>query len=262
MIVGLVGIAQPRRRFDQRLQDRLEIEGRAADDLEHVGGGGLLLQRFGQIFGALAQLVEQPRVLDGDHRLGGEILHQLDLLVGEGPDFLPVNDDRADQLVLLEHRHESADSRTAELDRANFSVAGRQVNAAWSADDCSVAWHASRGPRRWYRPPGAVYAAICRSPSADGEADISTVAVTQQSPPNLRVADAAPHFRASRRTPARSSPGELADDAQYLRGRRLLLQRFGEIVGALAQFVEQPRVLDRDDGLGGEVLSPARSACR
>ena len=28
------------------------------------------------------------------------------------------------------------------------------------------------------------------------------------------------------------------------------------------QFVQQPRVLDGDDGLGGEVLSPARSACR
>ena len=28
-----------------------------------------------------AQLVEQPRVLDGDDGLGGEVLHQLDLLV-------------------------------------------------------------------------------------------------------------------------------------------------------------------------------------
>ena len=35
-----------------------------------------------------------------------------------------------------------------------------------------------------------------------------------------------------------------------------------EIVGALAQLVEQPRVLDGDHGLRGEVLSPARSACR
>ena len=30
-----------------------------------------------------AQLVEQPRVLDGDDCLGGEILYQLDLLVRE-----------------------------------------------------------------------------------------------------------------------------------------------------------------------------------
>ena len=32
--------------------------------------------------------VEQPRVLDGDDSLGGEVLHQLDLLVGERADLL------------------------------------------------------------------------------------------------------------------------------------------------------------------------------
>ena len=47
--------------------------------------------------------------------------------------------------------------------------------------------------------------------------------------------------------------GRLADDAQHFRGRRLLLQRFAQIVGAPPQLVEQPRVLDGDDGLGGEV---------
>ena len=35
-----------------------------------------------------AQLVEQPRVLDSDDGLSGEVLHQLNLLVGEGADFL------------------------------------------------------------------------------------------------------------------------------------------------------------------------------
>ena len=52
-----------------------------------------------------------------------------------------------------------------------------------------------------------------------------------------------------------SSPGELTDDAQHLRCCRLLLQRFGEIISALPQFVQQPCVLDGDDGLGGEVLN-------
>ena len=51
-------------------------------------GRGLLLQRFGEIVGALAQLVEQARVLDGDDGLRGEVLHQLDLLVGEGAHLL------------------------------------------------------------------------------------------------------------------------------------------------------------------------------
>ena len=36
--------AKPRRQFGQRIEHRLQIERRAADDLEHVGGGGLLLQ--------------------------------------------------------------------------------------------------------------------------------------------------------------------------------------------------------------------------
>ena len=52
-----------------------------------------------------AQLIEQPRVLDGDDGLRGEVLNQLDLLVGEWPHFLAVDDDCADQLIILEHRH-------------------------------------------------------------------------------------------------------------------------------------------------------------
>ena len=51
-----------------------------------------------------AQFVEQPRVLDGDDGLGGKVLNQLDLLIGEGPDLLPINGDSADQLVFIEHR--------------------------------------------------------------------------------------------------------------------------------------------------------------
>jgi hypothetical protein len=44
-----IRIAKSRDRFDKGLQHSLEIECRAADDLEHVGGGGLLLQRFAQL---------------------------------------------------------------------------------------------------------------------------------------------------------------------------------------------------------------------
>jgi hypothetical protein len=75
----------------------LQIECRPADDLEHVGGGGLLLQR-------LAQLVEQPSVLDGDDGLACKVREQIDLLVAERADLLAIDGDSADQLVLLEHR--------------------------------------------------------------------------------------------------------------------------------------------------------------
>ena len=43
---GHIGFAQPGRGLDQRIENGLQIESRAADDLEHVCGGGLLLQRF------------------------------------------------------------------------------------------------------------------------------------------------------------------------------------------------------------------------
>src|SRR6516225_2238775 len=89
---GHIRLAQPRGRLDQRVEHRLQIEGRAADDLEHVGGGSLLLQR-------LAQLVEQAGVLDSDDGLTGEIRDQLHLLVGERPNLLTVNTYDADQVV-------------------------------------------------------------------------------------------------------------------------------------------------------------------
>jgi hypothetical protein len=47
-----IRFAKSRGRLHQRVEHGPQIEGRAADDLEHVGGRGLLLQRF-------AQFVEQ-----------------------------------------------------------------------------------------------------------------------------------------------------------------------------------------------------------
>ena len=41
---------------------------------------------------------------------------------------------------------------------------------------------------------------------------------------------------------------------KHLGGRRLLLQRLVEVARARLHLVEQPRVLDRDDGLVGESL--------
>src|SRR5262249_37102983 len=64
----LLGGAKPGRVLDQSVENRLKFERRAADHLEHVGGGGLVVQRF-------TQLVEKPRVLDGDDGLRGEVLN-------------------------------------------------------------------------------------------------------------------------------------------------------------------------------------------
>ena len=68
-------------------------------------GRRLLLQRFGQLAVAGLQLLEQPHVLDRDHRLVGEGLEQGDLLSGNGPGFGAADGDRADRLALAQHRH-------------------------------------------------------------------------------------------------------------------------------------------------------------
>ncbi len=94
------------------VEHRLELAGRARYDAQHVGGRGLLLQR-------LTQLVEQPHVLDGDDGLAGEAPDQLDLLVGERPHLLAEDADRADQLVVLEHRHDQKGTAAGELHLAH-----------------------------------------------------------------------------------------------------------------------------------------------
>src|SRR5262249_21467295 len=101
---GLICLAQSDRRLCQRIEYRLQIESGAADHLEHVGGGGLLLQR-------LAQFVEQSSVLDGDDGLAGGVRPQGNLLVVEGANFLAVDADHTDQLVVFEHGDGEKQSR-------------------------------------------------------------------------------------------------------------------------------------------------------
>src|SRR6516225_7587065 len=59
---SLIGIAKSGGRFDERLQHCPQIKGRTTDDLEHIGGGGLLLERF-------TQFIEQTNVFDSDYSL-------------------------------------------------------------------------------------------------------------------------------------------------------------------------------------------------
>ena len=84
--------------LQDRIEYRFKIARRGVDDLQHFGGGGLLLQR-------LARFGQQPRILHRDHRLRGKALQQRDLLVREWPNFLTVNRDRANKASFLAQRH-------------------------------------------------------------------------------------------------------------------------------------------------------------
>jgi len=83
----------------------LHIGGRAADDVEHVAGRGLVFERFFEIAGAGLQFAEQPRILHRDDRLIGEGAHQFDLPLGERLDPIPPEIDRAEHLPLAHQRH-------------------------------------------------------------------------------------------------------------------------------------------------------------
>src|SRR5215469_9397038 len=97
----MIGLADAGRRLNQSVEHRLEVEGGAADDLEHVASRGLVFESFLQFSGALARLIEQPGVLHRDDRLRGEVLQQRDLLLGEGAYLATMNIDDAEQRPFL-----------------------------------------------------------------------------------------------------------------------------------------------------------------
>ena len=110
-----LGAADANRILQHGLEHGLQLAGRGRDDLQHLRGRGLLLQRLGEIVGAPAQLVEQPRVLDGDDGLVSEAADQFNLAVSEWPHLLAVDDEGPHELVLLEHGDGDDRPRTAEL---------------------------------------------------------------------------------------------------------------------------------------------------
>ena len=89
--------------------------GELLNDLQHFGGRGLLLQRLGQLARPRLHLVEQPHVLDRDHRLVGEGGDKLDLLVGEGSHRSAHQHDHADRHSLAQQRNAEHGARTASL---------------------------------------------------------------------------------------------------------------------------------------------------
>src|SRR5262249_28877249 len=113
--IAKLGVAYASGILQHRLEHWLQLAGRIADDLEHIGGSGLLLQR-------LAQLVEPARVLPGDNRLAGKSLDQLDLLGGEGANLLAIDADGSDQLVLLQHGNAQDSASSTENDKRMLRV--------------------------------------------------------------------------------------------------------------------------------------------
>ena len=96
-----------------RLENRLDIGRRGGDDLEHVGAPGLVGQRLGEIARLRLHLVEQPSVLDRDHRLVGKGAKQLDVMIGEHARLAPRADDETDECALVHQRRVGRAAPTA-----------------------------------------------------------------------------------------------------------------------------------------------------
>src|SRR5262245_33986419 len=242
---GVVGLTKAAGRFNERLQYRLEIEGRAADNFQHVGGGGLLLQR-------LSQLVEQTRVLDCNHRLRGEVLHQFNLLVGERPHLLPVDGDRAEQHILLEHRYREVGEDAADIDAGHHPWIALEIRLTRPSvldlhrplgpDDLGVS--ASWMGTEWHVLPPCRRYVVNRSVTKYVPViQVQRAELGTTEPSRVREHGLEHRLQLARRA---------ANDTEDLGCRSLLLERLGELARARLHLVEQPHALDGDHRLVGK----------
>ena len=103
--------------FDQRIEHRLQIECRAADDLEHVGGGGLLLQSDCWRSSLSSRVFSMAMTAWAAKFLTSSIC-----LSVKGRTSWRYSDERTDQFILLQHRD------------------GQKCPYAPKLDGCNVCW--------------------------------------------------------------------------------------------------------------------------
>src|SRR5689334_22246399 len=84
------------RTLHYRVEHRLHVRGRAADDTEHFGRRRLMLQGFSQLSVAILDLFEQSHVLDCNHGLICESFKKRNLLFRERANFLTPDCDASD----------------------------------------------------------------------------------------------------------------------------------------------------------------------
>ena len=82
------------RLLEDRVEYRREVAGRRIDDLQYLGGRGLLLQ-------CLTRLGQQSPVLHCNDRLRREIFEQRDFLVGKRPRLASGYGNSAEQRIVL-----------------------------------------------------------------------------------------------------------------------------------------------------------------
>ena len=97
--VRRVGVAQFQRGGRDRVEYRLGVGRRTREDAQDLAGGGLLLERFAQFPVARLQFVEEPNVLDRDHRLISKSLQKRKLSFRKRARLAPSDGDSADRFA-------------------------------------------------------------------------------------------------------------------------------------------------------------------
>src|SRR5262249_15342313 len=128
--VGSFGSAQVCSRLYKGLKYLFQIERRATDDLQHVGGRCLTFERLLQLAFARLLSLKQSRVLDCDYGLVGEGLEQTDLLFSERSHFGAADANGADRFTLLPLQWNSQRSSEAIPDR--HRLAARKIRPGCS----------------------------------------------------------------------------------------------------------------------------------
>ena len=240
----VLGVAQTHRSRDQRFENRIEVEGRSADRLEHVGRRGLLREGLFEIAGLGLRFLKHSRVLDRDCRLIGEGLKQRHLLFGKRA-ARAGDADGADALVLPDHRREG-DGVVADdfADPAQHRRRVRIVENIRIVRDAALAYGAAcRRRLPWLGERGQDR--FARLAQIGGHLQQALV-VDQQHVELVAVEQLLAALEDLVEDGLRVGDGP-ADDAENIGARPLLLQR-------LLRLVEQARVLDRDRRLIGKAL--------
>ena len=173
-------------------------------------------------------------------------MDQLDLLVGKGTNFLAVDGDDADHLVILEQRHPDQSAGLRNLDRCDTHshAVGRRFAYVIDLNHFPIADDAVCGVLRIEKNKGLgekIFAVLRRS--AVYRDDANFVALAEPKIAKFGLADAGCILQDCCENRLQVS-GRRADDTQNFRCGRLLLHR-------LVQFTGEPRDLCFLAGRGG-----------
>ena len=205
-----------------------------------LGGRCLLLQR-------LPLLGDQPRVLHRDHRLGGKVLQQRDLLVGEGTHFLTVNDNHSQKRIVFAQRDVNRGAPATEIDMCPASLIARAVGIAVLdiidmndifAEDDPVRVAPGRGPVRFDQ---VIHQCGRHAARCDKSKHVTVIGV--------RTPISASHSRSAFSSIASNTGARLPGEALITCNTSAVAVCCSSASRCLG---DQPRVLDRDDRLIGE----------